>query len=140
MAVYLDMFNNEIISWSLNTKDDISLILESLRGVLPLKQSDKQMLIHSDQGAQYTSFSYVKLLRDNGILQSMSRAGTPRDNAVIESFFGWFKDMLQNDFNISQVSDVRGTLHNAVHHFNHTRPAFALDYKTPTQFKNEQGF
>jgi len=140
LTVYLDMFNNEIISWNLRTKDDVPLILEPLRKVLPLKCQGRPMLIHSDQGSQYASYSYVMLLRDNGIVQSMSRAGTPRDNAVMESCFGWFKDMLFYDFNISTCSNVPDALHSAVHHYNTLRPAYALNYKTPAQFKAEQGF
>lgn len=134
------MFNNEIVSWNLRTKDDVTLILAPLKQVLSLRNQDKPMLIHSDQGAQYTSYSYVKLLRDNGIIQSMSRAGTPRDNAVMESCFGWFKDMLYRDFNISQCSDIYETIQRAVYHFNTFRPAYAFSYKTPAQFKTEQGF
>jgi len=140
LAAYLDMFNNAILSWSLGTKDDVSLVLGALGGVLALKCPEKPMLIHSDQGFQYASFSYVKSLQDNGILQSMSRAGTPRDNAVMESCVGWLKDVLHRDFSISQVSDVYSTVQKAVLHFNSTRPAYALNYRTPAQFKAEQGF
>ena len=70
----------------------------------------------------------------------MSRAGTPRDNAVIESCFGWFKNMLHLDFGIRRSKDVRSTVAVAVDHFNRFRPAFALNYKTPAQFKAAQGF
>ena len=48
----------------------------------------------------------------------MSRAGTPRDNAVIEGWFGWFKDMLRLDFNIYRCADVRDTVAHAVEHYN----------------------
>lgn len=140
LAAYLDMFNNEILSWSVGTQDDVSLVLSALKGVLALKYPDQPMLIHSDQGSQYASLSYVKLLQGNGILQSMSRAGTPRDNAVMESCFGWLKDVLYKDFDISHVSDVRFTVQRAVLHFNSARPAYALNYKTPVRFKAEQGF
>ena len=137
---YLDMFNNEIISWNLARREDMSLILPPLRQLLAKKKACEELLLHSDQGSQFASYSYIKLLQDNGVTQSMSSAGTPRDNAVLESCFGWFKNMLRIDFNIQICQDVFATVAEAVDHFNHFRPAFALDYKTPVQFKTAQGF
>lgn len=139
-VAYLDMFNNEILTWNLGRKEDLSLILPPLKELLRIRPPASPMLIHSDQGSQYASFPYIKLLRDNGVVQSMSRAGTPRDNAVIESCFGWFKDMLRHDFNIFHDNDVYGTVARAVAHFNNERPSYALDYKTPAQLKSAQGF
>jgi transposase InsO family protein len=140
LAAYLDMFSNEIVSWALGRKEDMALVLEPLKTLLRSKRPDKPMLIHSDQGTQYTSYAYIKSLRDHGVVQSMSRAGTPRDNAVMESCLGWFKEMLYHDFHFAHAIDAETSLSDAVHHFNTTRPAFALNYKTPAQFKLEQGF
>lgn len=136
---YLDMFNNEILAWKLGRKEDMSLILPPLRELLLMKEAQAPMLIHSDQGNQYASYPYVKLLRDNGVTQSMSRAGTPRDNAVIESCFGWFKDMLKYEFDILYANDINETIRRAVEYFNNERPAYALNYKTPSQLKAAQG-
>lgn len=54
------------------------------------------------QGSQYCSPTFTTPLKRNGIIQSMSRAGTPHDNAVIESFFGLFKEKLNLDFHFKQ--------------------------------------
>lgn len=137
---YLDMFNNEMLTWNLGKQDDMSLVLPPLRRLLLTKEPDSPLLIHSDQGSQFASYSYTKLLEDYGVTQSMSRAGTPRDNAVIESCFGWFKNMLYWDFNIRKSENVSATVARAVEQYNRFRPAFALDYKTPEQFKAAQGF
>lgn len=61
------------------------------------KTSVQKTIIHTDQGSQYCSPAFTTLLKGNGIIQSMSRAETPHDNAVIESFFGWFKEELSLD-------------------------------------------
>lgn len=139
-VAYLDLFNNEILTWNVGNRDDLSLVIPPLRKFLSLKRPGEPLLIHSDQGSQFASFAYTRLLQENGVIQSMSRAGTPRDNAVIESCFGWFKNMLHLDFDIRRSKDVRSTVAVAVDHFNRFRPAFALNYKTPAQFKAAQGF
>jgi len=139
LAAYLDMFNNEILTWCLGKPEDLSMILPPLRQLLAMKQQDYPLLIHSDQGSQFASYAYTSLLKKHGVIQSMSRAGTPRDNAVMESCFGWFKDLLRFDFDIRNSTNVPATVAQAVEHFNRFRPAFALDYKTPVQFKIAQG-
>lgn len=138
-VAYLDLFNNEISTWNPGRKEDLSLILPPLKKLPGMRPTASPLPIHSGQGSRYASFPYVKPLRDNGVVQSMSRAGTPRGNAVIESCFGWFKDMLRYDFNVSHDNDVFGTVTRAVEHFSKERPAYALDYKTPAQLKAVQG-
>ena len=98
------------------------------------------MLLHSDQGSQYSSAGFRSLLKLYNATQSMSRAGTPRDNAVIESIFRWFKEFLRaEDLNRSD-KPIHQLLESAVFEFNHFRPSFQLHYKSPIQFSFEQGF
>jgi transposase InsO family protein len=70
----------------------------------------------------------------------MSRAGTPTDNPVIEAINGWIKDEIRTDFNFNEVPNVSRFLRDYIFYFNYQRPAAALDYKTPIQFKTELGF
>lgn len=70
----------------------------------------------------------------------MSRAGTPTDNPIIESLNGWMKAELFLDFGAPKSKNLAATLKRYVHYFKHERPAAALDYKTPIQFKTELGF
>jgi transposase InsO family protein len=70
----------------------------------------------------------------------MSRAGTPTDNPVIESLNGWVKEELFVDFGLATSTDVEKTLNTYVEYFNNRRPAAALQYKSPVQYKIEQGF
>lgn len=70
----------------------------------------------------------------------MSRAGTPTDNPVIESLNGWMKDELYLDFGLKNADNIQAVLNRYVHYFNYDRPAYALGYKSPVQYKTEQGF
>ena len=67
----------------------------------------------------------------------MSRAGTPKDNAVMESFFGRFKDVLRVKFRYWQQEDLQQTISDAITYFNKERPVRKLNGKTPVQYRIE---
>lgn len=98
-SCFLDLFNNEVVEWQLSEQLDNFLVINPARRLLErAKCTETPILLHSDQGVQYTSTGYQALLKQYNAIQSMSRAGTPRDNAVIESFLGRFKDVLRFQF------------------------------------------
>ena len=138
---YLDLFNNEILEWNVRTDETMELILPPLRRLLKRKKmsTDSPMLLHSDQGSQYSSAGYSSLLQKYNVIQSMSRAGTPKDNAVMESIFGWFKEFLCADFFPASSMPIEELLSRAIYEFNHFRPSHKLQYKSPVQFRVEQG-
>lgn len=138
---FLDLFNNEILEWNVGTDESMNLILPPLRRLLARRRpTGTQFILHSDQGTQFASASYSYLLEQNNVTQSMSRVATPRDNAVIESMFGWFKEFLRSDYFPGATVPIRELLEKAVYDFNHSRPSYKLNYKTPVQFRTEQGF
>ena len=134
---YLDLFNNEILEWNVRTDETMDLILPPLRRLLKRKKmsTNSPMLLHSDQGSQYSSAGYSSLLKKYNVTQSMSRAGTPKDNAVMESIFGWFKEFLRADFFHVSPMPIEKLLDCAVFEFNNFRPSHKLHYKSPVQFR-----
>lgn len=70
----------------------------------------------------------------------MSRGGTPTDNPIIEALNGWMKEELYLDFDLAHTNDVPALLDDDVHFFNRHRPAAALGYKSPLQYRTEQDF
>ncbi len=99
LSVVKDLATGEIIVWRISQLMDIDLVLNTIDDLeeyfeennLPLSE----LLLHSDQGFQYTSLTYHKKLKDLVITQSMSRKGNSVDNAPIESFFGHMKDEIE---------------------------------------------
>ena len=71
---------------------------------------------------------------------SMSRAGTPTDNPIMESINGWMKDEMFYDFGLKHCDDINKFIKTYIHWFNHERPAYALQYKTPHQYKHDMGY
>ena len=74
------------------------------------------------------------------ILRSMSRGGTPTDNPIIEALNGWMKEELYLDFGLNEAENLLDLLNKYVYFFNNQRPAAALGYKSPVQYKTELGF
>lgn len=105
LAGYLDLFKNEIVEWELSDTFDNFLIMRPAERFLKKKMStEHQVLLHSDQGVQYSSAGYCNLLKEHNGIQSMSRAGNPHDNAVMESFWGRLKTPCANTSIIGRVT------------------------------------
>ena len=138
LALYLDLFNNEILDWELSDTFDNFLVMKPAKRILEkAKSTEAQILFHSDQGVQYSSAGYCNLLKSNNAFQSMSRAGTPRDNAVIESFFGRFKDVMSSHFQYWKCDDLQKVVEQTIHYFNYIKPIRKLNRKTPVQYRIE---
>jgi len=89
LSVIKDLYDGFIISYKLGKQNDMCLVTDTL--IMAKKEAANGMVLHSDQGTQYTSSAYYNLTKEYGITPSMSRAATPLDNAPIESFFGTLK-------------------------------------------------
>lgn len=138
LACYLDLFNNEIIDWELSDTFDNFLVMKPAKRILEkAKSTATPILLHSDQGVQYSSAGYCILLKSYNTIQSMSRAGTSRDNAVIESFFGRFKDVLRSHFQYLKCDDIHKAVEETIYYFNYIRPVRKLKRKPPVQYRLE---
>ena len=144
-TIFIDTINNEIIAHSLSGRRGDSkpyfACLERLCSMLDKKKEQApQTVLHTDQGSVYSSRAFALAHKHYNITRSMSRAGTPTDNPIIESLNGWMKAELALDFDIARAEDINKALDEYVHYFNYERHASALNYKTPVQFKTESGF
>lgn len=138
LTLYLDLWNNEILAHSLSAKrGDRMTYINGLRHILELKSVSKDMhtVLHSDQGTVYASKEFNELLPLYNIERSMSRAGTPTDNGTMESINGWVKAELFNDFHITGNEDIQLEIKRYIKFFNEERPAYALSYMTPKQYR-----
>jgi transposase InsO family protein len=99
LSVTKDLASGEVLSYKLSKKMDLDLVLKSINDLRSyfIKNNLKldNLILHSDQGFQYTNKKYYNKLKELGITQSMSRRGNSVDNAPIESFFGHMKDEIE---------------------------------------------
>lgn len=137
LTLYMDLWNNEIVSHSLSSKrGDRMTYISGLQDLIELKKQypEYKMILHSDQGSVYTSKAYNDLL-PLSVVRSMSRAGTPTDNAAMEAINGWIKAELFTDFHVTGERPVREEIDDYIVFFNEQKPACSLNYLTPVQFR-----
>ena len=91
LAVMIDLFSRSIIGWSMSKNNDSKLVQDALMMAIWRRGKKVGVTVHSDQGSTYVSNDYQQLLKDHGLICSMSRKGECLDNAVAESFFGTLK-------------------------------------------------
>jgi putative transposase len=91
LAVVIDLFSRQVIGWSMGSRIDTDLVLNALLMALWRRQPQESVLVHSDQGCQFTGHAWQTFLRDHNLVSSMSRRGNCHDNAVAESFFQLLK-------------------------------------------------
>jgi transposase InsO family protein len=87
LAVVIDLYSRKVVGWSMSSRMKASLVCDALLMAIWQRTPGKGLIVHSDQGVQYASESYRKLLNRYELIGSMSKKGCCWDNAVAESFF-----------------------------------------------------
>jgi len=129
-----DLYNGEIIAYTIRSKQDTECVLDTLNQ-LPELPSD--CLLHSDQGSVYTSNTYQDAVKQKGITMSMSRKGTPADNAPIESFHASLKceTFYLDRLTCTTTAIVEQTVREYIYYYNHFRIQAKLNNQSPIEFR-----
>lgn len=131
-----DLSTNEIVSYNVMrspTIGEFTKEFDLLLSRLP-EEKRKNLIVHSDQGYQYTHHDFINLLKFAGVTQSMSRRGTCLDNAPIESFFGHFKDLAEFK-SCESYEAVKDEVKRTMNYYNRERPQKALNKKPPAEYR-----
>jgi putative transposase len=91
LSVIKDLYDGSIVSYKVGTEQSTRLVLDTIRAARKTEKVADGLVLHSDQGFQYTSRAYFDLSQQYGFTPSMSRAANPYDNASMENFFGILK-------------------------------------------------
>lgn len=134
LSPVMDLFNNEIISWSIERYQTFPMIKEMIEG-MRIKLDGKPSVLHSDQGWQYQHRYFQDALTDMGITQSMSRKATCLDNACIEGFFGHLKDEFYKHQTFNDFDSFKAELNAYIHYWNKQRYQVKLNGLSPEQFR-----
>ena len=135
VCAILDLFSRKVIAHRVSSKNSTYLITSTFRQAFQSRNAPQSLIFHSDQGAQYTSKAFRKLLRMNKVVQSFSKSGQPHDNAVMESFFASMKreEIYRTQYKSEQQFIKSVTSY--IEFYNTQRPHSTLNYKTPDQFE-----
>lgn len=91
LAVVIDLFSRQVVGWATSPTQHADVVLRALLVAVWRRKPPHGLVLHSDQGSQFTSTEWQAFLKSHGIVCSMSRRGNCHDNAVAESFFQLFK-------------------------------------------------
>lgn len=121
LSVIRDLFDGFIVAYELGTENSVALVLNTLKQAKRKEQIREGLILHSDQGFQYTSHSYHSLTREYAINPSMSRRANCWDNAPMESFFGHLKEEALHQLHNPSLQDLKQILDEYVHFYNYER-------------------
>jgi len=91
LAVVIDLFSRRIVGWAIQSRQPTDLVLQALLMAVWRRKPANKVLVHSDQGSQFTSIDWASFLKHHHLEHRMSRRGNCHDNAVAESLFNLLK-------------------------------------------------
>jgi putative transposase len=133
----LDLYNGEIVSYSISKIPDFRIVRDMLQQAFREIPDHGPLMLHSDQGWQYQMRSYQRMLKENGITQSMSRKGNCYDNCVIENFFGLLKTEFFYNQSFISVDNFQKDLDKYIEYYNNKRIKVKLKGLSPVQFRTQ---
>ncbi|MCQ2753934.1 MAG: IS3 family transposase [bacterium] len=135
LCVLLDVKTTEVISYSLSQSMTKELALATINaGQETIKENKCSIIIHSGRESQFTSKDYRDLLLEKGLTQSMSAPDSPRDNAVIESFFGHLKDEI-NLKGVKTFEQIVRIIDDYMYYYNNERRQWNKNKMTPIEYR-----
>ncbi len=134
LSPVLDLFNGEIITYTIGSRPTFSLVSEMLEKAIDRLPEEHQLLIHSDQGWHYQMKQYRQVLKSRGIVQSMSRKGNCYDNCVMENFFGIMKSEFLYLKEFESIEQFKFELENYINYYNTKRMKAKLKM-SPVQYR-----
>ena len=135
LSPVMDLFNREIVSYSISLSPNLWQIREMLDGLFKKLPTDATPLFHSDQGWQYQHAEYQRLLAEHNITQSMSRKGNCMDNGAMENFFGRLKVEMFYGEKFESVTVFIDELKKYIDYYNNERISMKLKGMSPVQYR-----
>jgi putative transposase len=140
LAAIVDIFSRLVVGWAMGKERDEQLVTKAGMMALEQRRPRAGLMHHSDRGSQYTSQGYLALLQGHGIQVSMSRKGDCYDNALMESFFGTFKEECVERQTYQTRAEARTSVFEYIEIFyNRQRKHSSLGYVSPATYEQMKG-
>ena len=121
LSVIRDLYDRSVVAYKTSTVQNINLVLNTIKAAKRKEKVTGEVLLHSDQGFQYTSQPYFNLIKAYHITPSMSRRGNPYDNALAENFFSILKTECIYRTKIKTFAEARHLIDDYIYFYNHQR-------------------
>lgn len=140
LAAVIDLFSRRVVGWSMKADMTAQLVTDALMMAIWRRGKPDALLHHSDQGSQYTSEQFQRLMTDHGVTCSMSRSGNCWDNAAMESFFSSLKTERVARKTYRTRDQAKADVFDYIERFyNPTRRHSTLGYLSPMDFEKKAG-
>jgi len=140
VAAVIDLFSRRVVGWSMSDTMTAQLVTDALVMAIWRRGKPDALLHHSDQGSQYTSEQFQRLMTDNGVTCSMSRSGNVWDNAAMESFFSSLKTERTARKTYRSRFEAKADVFDYIERFyNPRRRHSTLGYLSPIEFERKAG-
>lgn len=139
LSTIIDAYTKQILSYVLSESLEVDFVLETVNQLIENHgvSLTTKTIIHSDQGCHYTSCSFIQLVKDKGLRQSMSRKGNCWDNAPQESFFGRMKDHIKLKLKeCESYEEVKKVINDWMDYYNNDRYQWRLAKLSPNEYYN----
>ena len=138
VAAVVDLFSRRVVGWSMSATMTAQLVTDALMMAIWRRGKPDALLHHSDQGSQYTSEHFQRLMADNGVTCSMSRSGNVWDNAAMESFFSSLKTERTARKMYRTRNQAKADVFDYIERFyNPKRRHSTLGYLSPVEFEKQ---
>ena len=140
VAAVIDLFSRRVVGWSMKAEMNAQLVADALIMAIWRRGKPDALLHHSDQGSQYASDQFQRLMADNGVVCSMSRSGNVWDNAAMESFFSSLKTERIGRKLYHSRDEARADVFDYIERFYNTvRRHSTIGYLSPVEFEEKVG-
>jgi len=139
LSLITDAYSRKIVGWHLQQTLHAIGPIQALHKALRQRRNSEDLIHHSDRGIQYCCGEYVKVLKDNEIIISMTENGDPYENAIAERVNGILKMELLLDSTFKTFNDAQEAVKWAIDKYNHVRPHSSCDYLTPELAHEREG-
>ncbi len=133
LSVIKDIASGEVVAWNASLYLEMDLVTDTIKSME--LDSCENVMIHSDQGFHYTNPSYIEIVKELNMVQSMSGKGNCIDNAPIESFFGHLKDELDYQ-SCGTFEELRLKIGEYMRYYNYERKQWTRKKMTPVEYRN----
>ncbi|VDZ40366.1 integrase core domain protein [Streptococcus dysgalactiae subsp. dysgalactiae] len=136
LSVFIDIYSRKIVGWAMGRRMQDKLVTEAFNQAYDREKTKEGVIVHTDQGSQYTGARFQALLRRKKCKSSMSRKGNQYDNALMEAFYKTLKRELVNDAHFATIEQAQLEIFKYIEtYYNPKRLHSALGYLSPVEFE-----
>lgn len=137
LSAIKDLCTKEIVAYQMSLRNDTVYVLETFKQAFAQQKDVTGLIVHSDQGCQYTSHAYHDMLPQVGAQISMSRRGNCYDNAAMESFFSHLKAEALYPYDIRDLAEAQRRIEEFIRFYNEERIQLKLNKLTPLEYRHQ---